>query len=185
MNEIGYGMKSDTPCCPMCEAHNVVTQFEKENFEYGVGKEATILSIYIPVNKCQSCDYEFVSEKADEIRHDEICNHLRLLTPGKIQEIRIRLGGSQRGFSELTHLGQASIQRWEKRQVLQSVSNDIYLRLLEFPENQERLTRWNRGEKMGCQSASKPSAFKGQALGAEEVKNLTPVSQNFLLRKNG
>lgn len=185
MNEIGKTSESSTLHCPMCDCNSIVTSHEKESFEYGAGKESVKLHAYIPVSKCESCGYEFVGEKADEIRYDAICDHLRLLRPNKIQEIRVRLAGSQKGFSEFTHLGQASIQRWENRQVLQSASNDLYLRLLEFPENFERLTRWNRGEEMNKKETQSGSDFKGCALAPNEIEQLSPISKSFLLRKVG
>ncbi|MDN2699293.1 hypothetical protein O0882_23535 [Janthinobacterium sp. SUN073] len=185
MNEIGKKIEDGITCCPMCEAHDVVTQRELEKFEYGRGKDLAVLNIYIPVSSCRNCGFEFVGEKADEIRYDAICNHLRLLTPGRIQEMRVRLSGSQKLFAELTHLGQASIQRWENRQVLQSESNDLYLRLLEFPENVERLQRWNRGGGMDDVKISKENKFNGLGLDANAINNLAPASQTFFLRRAG
>jgi putative zinc finger/helix-turn-helix YgiT family protein len=183
MNEIGKKIENGNSCCPMCEAHSIIINTELEKFEYGIGKNMAVLSVYIPVNQCQSCGYEFVGERADELRHDAICNHLKLLTPGRIQEMRVRLSGSQKNFAELTHLGQASIQRWEQRQVLQSESNDLYLRLLEFPENVERLERWNRGEDMQKKKDLKKIQFKGFGLDASAVNNLGPASQTFFLKR--
>lgn len=183
MNEIGKKIENKDSYCPMCEGSSVIANTELEKFEYGIGKNMATISVYIPVNRCQSCGYEFVGERADELRHDAICNHLKLLTPAQIQEVRMRLSGSQKGFAELTHLGQASIQRWEQRQVLQSESNDLYLRLLEFPENVERLVRWNRGEDMENRQDLKKIQFKGFGLDASAVSNLAPASQTFLLKR--
>lgn len=181
MNEKLGKLAVESTCCPMCEQCAVTVQTELEKFEYGTGQEVALLSVYIPVHKCSNCGYEFVGEKADELRHDAICDHLRLLRPGRIQEIRMRLSGSQKSFAALTHLGQASIQRWEQRQVLQSESNDLYLRLLEFPENIERLERFNRCEDM--ESGKGLGAFKGCGLGDKEVAAIEPVGKLFSLKK--
>lgn len=181
MNGHGMNIVDQVGLCPMCDKGNVTTEIELEKFDYGVGAKSTVLNVYIPINKCTTCGYEFVGEKADELRYDAICDHLKLMRPGKIQEFRMRLCGSQKSFAALTHLGQASIQRWEQRQVLQSESNDLYMRLLEFPENMERLERWNRGEVMEQAKASTP--FNGVGLNAQAVYALVPASQSFTLNK--
>ncbi|QJE03731.1 hypothetical protein HH212_26900 (plasmid) [Massilia forsythiae] len=182
MNSKETQVFSSITCCPMCEKEDVITERQLEKFEYGSGEKPALLSIYIPVNVCKSCGYEFVDEKADEIRHDAICNHLNLLTSSKIQEIRMRLGGSQKSFAEFSHLGVASVQRWEKRQVLQSESNDIYLRLLEFPENVKRLERWNAGLAME-ENTSKSHEFQGKGLDANGVSAHIRASQTFSLKR--
>ena len=181
MNGHEMNVVEQTHSCPMCDKNTVSTQIELEKYEYGVGEKAVLLNVYIPINKCMACGYEFVGEKADELRYDAICDHLRLLRPGRIQELRMRLGGSQKSFAGLTHLGQASIQRWEQRQVLQSESNDLYMRLLEFPENVERLERWNNGGTMEEKKAARP--FNGKGLNADAVCALVPASQSFTLKK--
>jgi DNA-binding transcriptional regulator YiaG len=155
---------------------------ELERFEYGIGKQAVLLSAYIPIMKCQNCGYEFVGERADEIRHEKICEHLRLLSPKKVQEIRVRLGKTQKGFADLTHFGLASIQRWEQGKILQTESNDLLMRLLEFPENVERLNHWNDGKDMHSIATPQPS-FKGNGLNASEIQSFEMASRVFLLNR--
>lgn len=183
MNEIEKKIHEVPVCCPMCETGNVITELEMETFEYGVGEKLVLLNAYIPVSQCISCGYEFVGEKADEIRHDTISKHLKLLTSSDIKEIRIKLGLSQKSFAELSQLGWATIQRWEARQVLQSKSNDIYLRLLEFPENVERIRRFNNGQDMEQKNIHKPSKFQGKGLDNNAVITHISASQNFSLQR--
>lgn len=182
MNLIETKTEESAICCPMCEKERVITERELEKFEYGLGENATLLSVYIPVNKCQNCGYEFVGEKADELRHDAICHHLNLLTSVQIQALRMKTGGSQKSFAALSHLAVASIQRWESRQVLQSESNDIYLRLLEFPENINRIKRWNSGQNMEQESNSTVHEFQGKGLDTKGVSAHTRASQTFSLK---
>lgn len=183
MDSIETKLYESATCCPMCDGKNITTESVLEKFEYGAGEKVALLSVYIPVNECKNCGYEFAGEKADELRHDAICNHLKLLTSGQIQAIRMRLGGSQKSFAELSHLGVASIQRWEKRQVLQSESNDMYLRLLEFPENVKRIERWNSGRDMEQENTPMRHEFQGKALDINGVSAHMRASQTFYLKR--
>lgn len=173
-----------TPCCPICESNKIEENYEREEFEYGSGNKKALLNTYIPINRCAECGYEFVGHKAMALRHEAICKHLRLLTPREIQELRFKLELTQKRFADLCSLGVASIVRWEQGQLLQSTSNDVFLRLLSFPENVERLRRWNAGADMeDTRPHNNIAQFRGLGLDQNDVADLLPGSQMFTLKR--
>jgi len=174
---------SATMTCPICDSANVVERSEREEFEYGVGDKKVMLSVYIPVFHCAHCEYEFVGEKAANLRHDAVCAHLGLLTPGDIKMLRIKVAGSQQAFADLTRLGIATIQRWEQGALLQTRSNDLFLRFLQIPENVEVAKLLNAGKSMEeALLGSKPTVFKSRGLKQESISEFARKGQEFSLR---
>ena len=48
-------------------------------------------------------------------------------------------GMSRAAFARLTGFGEATLARWERREVIQNTSSDRYLRLLKNPVNVDEL----------------------------------------------
>ena len=121
--------------CPDCESHESHTELVNDVFEYGAGNDRVELRVSLPVHVCADCRGEFLSDIAEALRHNAVCNHLNLLTPTEIKEIRDRLTLSQAGLAELSGVGVASIGRWESGKILQTRGNDKLLRLLAIDGN--------------------------------------------------
>lgn len=82
--------------------------------------------------------------EAARIRHEAICRRLDLMTPERIKSIRERLEMTQKQFSDLTGIGEATLSRWERGRLLQCRAYDNFLRLLDQnPANVKLLARHN------------------------------------------
>ncbi len=125
--------------CPLCAASDVVTTWTRFAFQYGQGASAARLTVEVPARRCKSCDAEYLDEVGEQIKHDAICEHLGVLCPSQIAQLRKDYGMSRAKFSELTGIGMASLNRWENGHLMQSIANDRYLRILKYPEVMERL----------------------------------------------
>jgi putative zinc finger/helix-turn-helix YgiT family protein len=113
-----------------CTSFNYCQQFVYDDVE---------LKALVKMHKCDACGLCWTCADAEKARHEVICKHLGILSPGQIKEIRSKTGLSQVGFARLTGIGEASIKRWESGRVVQNESMDNFLRLLRYPENIERL----------------------------------------------
>ncbi len=125
--------------CEMCGSPGLKTELVRNPFTYGVGSDAVELSADIPVHTCETCAVSFTDEAAENIQHDAVCRHLGVLTPDEIRALRSRYDMSRAAFARLTGFGEATLARWERRDVIQNASCDRYLRLLQNPANVERL----------------------------------------------
>ena len=123
----------------MCGSPGLRTELVRNPFIYGVGPEAVELRADIPVHTCRQCDISFTGEAAAALEHEAVCRHLGVLTPDQIRELRVGYGMSRAAFARLTGFGEATLARWERREVIQNTSCDRYLRLLENPANVHRL----------------------------------------------
>jgi putative zinc finger/helix-turn-helix YgiT family protein len=134
--------------CPACGKNKISTRKEKDSFSYGIGKSAVELTATIPVHRCEECNFEFTGDEADLAKHEAICRYLDVSKPADVMRVRERYGLTQREFARITRIGQASINRWENGQLIQSGAMDQYLYLLTFPENFERIrNRKKAGER--------------------------------------
>ncbi|MCY4306265.1 MAG: type II toxin-antitoxin system MqsA family antitoxin [Aestuariivita sp.] len=128
-----------TLSCPMCGEENVITVWHPHTFKYGTGKGAANLHARVPVRQCHTCDFEYLDEEAERLKHIAVCDHLGVLTPEDIRKIRKNKGMTRAAFADVSGLGEASLNRWEKGLSIQNHSNDRYLRLLAYPEIVARL----------------------------------------------
>ena len=128
-----------TLSCPICGEENIITVWHPHTFKYGTGKCAANLFACVPVRQCNPCDFEYLDEEAERLKHIAVCNHLGVLTPEDIRKIRKNNGMTRAAFADVTGLGEASLNRWEKGLSIQNHSNDRYLRLLAYPEIVTRL----------------------------------------------
>lgn len=125
--------------CPACGAQKTYVSTENDTFMYGTGDDTVQISVRIPVHHCSSCDLAFTGEEASELRHEAVCNHLGVMTPRQIRNIREQYGLSQTEFSQISRIGKASLARWESGSLIQNYANDSLLYLLTFAENVGRL----------------------------------------------
>ncbi len=119
--------------CPFCECTGATSSYREQLFEYGEGATAAELKVRVPVWRCDECGGEFTDWRAEEARHDAVCDHLNRLRPSSIRALRERHDLSQEQLAELTGIGIASIKRWEAGNLIQGEAFDRYLRLLQFP----------------------------------------------------
>jgi len=89
----------------------------------------------IPVFSCSNCDFAFTDSRAEDAKHSAVCSYLGRLNPQQIRDIRKISTLSRTELSELTGIGKASLQRWEKGLLIQNKSCDRLIRLLAFPQN--------------------------------------------------
>jgi DNA-binding transcriptional regulator YiaG len=62
------------------------------------------------------------------------------MTPAEVRAVRQKAGSLSRAeFARITRLGEATIGRWERGELIQNAANDQLLYLLTFPENVVRL----------------------------------------------
>ncbi len=119
-----------TLSCPLCEQDDVTSAWHPDAFAYGSGASRVELRVQVPVRQCRSCGFEFLDHEAEELKHNEICGHLDVLSPAEIRRIRENRGLSRAAFAKLTGLGEASLNRWENGLSIQSRSKDNFLRIL-------------------------------------------------------
>ncbi len=129
----------ETLRCPACGSVEVITRRERQRFPYGQGKGVVELEVLVPVRRCSACNFEYLDDSSDAIRHDALCKHLGVLTPEDIRRLRDAYGLSRAEFARLTRLGEATLSRWETGVLVQNAANDEYLRLLRYPDNVRRL----------------------------------------------
>jgi putative zinc finger/helix-turn-helix YgiT family protein len=125
--------------CPECESTSIETRIQAETFLYGVEPESIQISATVPVQRCQSCGFEWFDHLAEVAKHEAVCRHLGLLTPREVRAIREKHGLSKVKLAELTHIGIATISRWERGIQLQSPGYDKFLRLISYSDNVVRL----------------------------------------------
>lgn len=116
--------------CEMCGAVGLKTELVRNPFIYGTGSNAVELSADIPVHTCGPCAVSFTGDRAATIEHEAVCRHLGVLTPTEIRGLREQYGLTRAAFARVTGLGEATLARWENREIIQNTSNDRYLRLL-------------------------------------------------------
>ena len=125
--------------CSQCGAGTVTTTLHQDAFDYGLGDAAVTLHVCIPVRSCGACDFEYLDDEAELIRHEAVCRHLGVLTPTEIRSIRKFHGMSCGAFAQVTGLGEATLNRWENGAVIQNRAYDHYLRLLACSDILDRL----------------------------------------------
>ena len=97
------------------------------------------VTVGVPVRRCDACDFEYLDESAERLKHDAICQHLKVLSSAEIRLIREGYGMTRARFAQLTGLGETSLNRWENGLTIQTHANDRYLRLLARPEVMRQL----------------------------------------------
>jgi putative zinc finger/helix-turn-helix YgiT family protein len=116
--------------CDECEAHAVRLSFREQRFQYGDGSDAVELRARVPVWECANCGHAYTDGDAEDFRHEAVCRHLGVLSPKQIRAIRERHNMSQAEFARVTGFGLASVKRWETGALIQNLSADRMLRLI-------------------------------------------------------
>ena len=121
------------PVCPMCGDTGITTSWNPHAFDYGAGQSAVELTVNVPVRRCDTCEFEYLDDAAERLKHEAVCRHLGVLPPAEIRRIRDAHGMTRARFAQVTGLGEASLNRWENGLTVQTHANDRYLRLLARP----------------------------------------------------
>ena len=141
--------------CPQCAGKAVTTSQHRHTFRYGSGESAVDLTVSLPIRQCSSCDFEFLDDEAERLKHNAVCEHFGVLTPAEIRRIRESYGMTRAAFAQVTGLGEATLNRWENGIMIQTLANDRYLRLLASSATMQRL------QSFGSTGQSSVSAVDG------------------------
>lgn len=172
-NEQPVRSTNDVPLeCAQCGSSEVETRYELQRFTYGTGPQAVELEAEVPVRYCRACDFSYLDEEAEDIRHETVCRHLGVLTPTQISDLRARYNLSRAEFARLTRLGEATLARWENGIKIQNAAYDCYLRLLFSPDNVARL----------LPSATTSTSTSSDRLGHSNAKRFRALSNPESLR---
>ena len=118
--------------CAEC-GNSVATSWHSHTFQYGSEASAADLTVRLPVRRCDYCDFDYLDDEGERIKHEAVCRHLGVLTPAEVRGIRRRHRMSRAAFAKVTGIGEASLSRWENGINVQTPANDRYLRLLAHP----------------------------------------------------
>lgn len=66
--------------CDICEAIAITVRDHEEKFVYGSGIDQVLLSAVVPVSECGNCGEMYTGQKAEELRHEAVCKHLKGLS---------------------------------------------------------------------------------------------------------
>ncbi len=155
----------------MCGTLGLKTELIRDPFIYGAGSDAVELSAEVPVHTCSHCSVSYTGEAAEIARHEAICRHLDVLTPDEIRALRVSHNMSRAAFARYTGFGEATLARWERREVIQNISSDRYLRLLQDPAIFRRLSS------MSKRAASSSTEQPAETSAAVTFVILTPSNQ--------
>ena len=168
--------------CPSCGHDAVQTTPTVHKFPYRHGDQIVELCATVPLRRCLECGIEFLDSEAETIQHEAVCRHLGVMTPDEVQAVRRKSGSPSRSeFARITRLGEATIGRWERGELIQNAANDQLLYLLTFPENVVRLRdRVANGSDSGRASSS---FFSGiGAMSAENPSSLAMASGDLYVK---
>lgn len=145
--------------CPLCGNTGITTSWNPDVFNYGSGESIVELTVDVPVRRCEDCDFEYLDDEAERLKHETVCRHLGVLSPDEIRSIRKGFGMTQVDFAQVTGIGIASLNRWENGLTIQTHAYDRYLRLLAaHPSNIrdiEKLTILSSSPESGISSGKK------------------------------
>ena len=134
----------------------------------------------VPVRRCEACDFEYLDDESERLKHEVVCRHLGVLPPSEILRIRKGFGKTQSEFARVTGLGVASLNRWENGLTIQTHGYDRYLRLLKahpsFIREIEKLTNL-------VPSQQSEALTRNQFRVLNVTTNLRNEQEGFQLRK--
>ena len=171
------------PSCGVCGEARVATSWVQHTFKYGIGQSAAELMARVPVHSCAACEFEYLDEVGERLKHEAVCRHLGVLPPAEIRRIRKSHDMTRAEFSELTGLGEASLNRWENGINIQTHANDRYLRLLANPGTLRELKRLVARDKW-AQPDSGPTESPFQVIEFHEVRSRRSEGRGFRVRPN-
>jgi putative zinc finger/helix-turn-helix YgiT family protein len=139
------GDQENGSSCPECGSGPVKSLPHVQTFPYGQGSDFVELSATVPLRVCTQCGFEYLDDAAELLRHEAVCRHLDVLTPSEIRAIRESYSLSRTRFARITKLGEATVARWERGEVIQNAALDEYLRLISIPANFSAVRRRSEG----------------------------------------
>jgi putative zinc finger/helix-turn-helix YgiT family protein len=171
--------------CPNCESTDLDELTAVDKFPYGSEKDSVELTAVIPVSRCRSCGLEFSGAEAERKRDEAIRRHLRLLSPQRIAEIRATYGLTRTAFAEISRVGLATLVRWENGETFQNRAMDLYMRLLERPENFQLLASGAILEEEVVQPVTEPlfPRLAQRAPGTRDLRQMREESKRFSFAK--
>ena len=144
----------DELTCPLCERSQITTTVHEHTFQYGTGKGSVDLTVNAPVRYCAACDFRYLDDKTERLKHEIVCRHLGVLTPGEIRHIREMNQMSRRKFAQLTGLEEATLNRWENGLNVQTLAYDRYFRVLGRPGAMQFLENIVTNDDVGASTSS-------------------------------
>lgn len=179
--------ESSGSTCPNCEELRVSTTDSWIQFPYGVGESAVTLEAVVPLHACAACEFEYLDGAAERIKHEAVCAHLGLLTPAQIEGIRRRHDLSRAEFCRITKIGEATLARWERGELLQNAAYDQYVRLLEEPKILARVRAGGAAEIAAPAAApiSTPSRHRARRFRSHVTSASYPQRSDFQVRSRG
>ncbi len=97
--------------CPVCDSKAVDTHWRTETFSYGLPDSAVMLRVELPLRHCSTCEFEFIDDEGEQLKHAAVCRHLGVLTPAEVRAARERHKMTRTAFAEATALGEATGSR--------------------------------------------------------------------------
>ena len=167
----------DELSCPLCESNEITTTIHEHKFQFGTGEESVDLTVNAAVRYCAACDLEYLDDETERLKHEAVCHHLGVLTPGEVRHIREMNHMSRSKFAQLTGLGEATLNRWENGLNVQTLAYDRYLRLLYRPGALQILEQIVTSYDVG-----KPSSPDTQFLALNLTSRVLEAQSHFHLR---
>ena len=166
--------------CPLCGNAGITTSWNPDAFNYGSGESMVELTVDVPVRGCEACDFEYLDDEAERLKHRAVCRYLGVLSPGEIRHIRKGFGMTRAKFAQVTGFGEASLNRWENGLTIQTHAYDRYLRLLAaHPSNIRDIERF--AHPAPSPQSETPSGNRFRVL--KMTPNLLKEQESFQLRK--
>lgn len=184
-NSIVSAFRNHDLSCPECGSKRIVTETVDHRFPYGQEDTAVELSARIPVRRCEECGDEFLDYEAEDLMHEAVCRHLHVMAPSEVRAIRQQCGCLSRAeFARITRLGEATIGRWERGELIQNAAYDQLLHLLTFPENLIRLRKCvEKAEPAAAPRAVAATTRRFRVL--DETPELATKAASFILNTAG
>lgn len=182
---LGFSVSANELRCPSCGSDAVTTEVIEHRFPYGDGDSAVDLSARVPLRKCQECGEEYLDDESEDLMHETVCRHRGVMTPSQVRAIRQQSGGMSRAeFARITRLGEATIGRWERGELIQNAAYDQLLYLLTYPDNLIRLQeRVDPATSQPTAASACGAARRFRLIGVTD--DLTERAATFLLNTAG
>ena len=71
------------PACPLCGDTRITTSWNRHAFDYGSEESAVELTVSVPVRRCETCEFAYLDEAAERLKHEAVCRHLGVLPPAE------------------------------------------------------------------------------------------------------
>jgi len=68
--------------CPDCLRTTIITNWEVDNFKYGIGENPAELSVKVPVRSCSNCGIKFTDYISEDLREETVGAYLKMKIKG-------------------------------------------------------------------------------------------------------